>query len=97
MAVKFTKVCGSNRPRTKLDFGRVTKKITKISDPGCCVGSPGVNDGRQCVSPPSDMTSFGFCGCVSCLPPCVAARPWWRFAREDRIAARTDLGIGPQE
>ena len=36
MAVKFTKVCGSNRPRTKLDFGRVTKKFTKISDPGCC-------------------------------------------------------------
>ena len=36
MAVKFTKVCGSNRPRTKLDFGRVTKKVTKISDPGCC-------------------------------------------------------------
>ena len=37
MAVKFTKVCGSNRPRTKLDFGRVTKKVTKISDPGGCV------------------------------------------------------------
>ena len=36
MAVKFTKVCGSNRPRTKLDFGRVTKKVTKISNPGCC-------------------------------------------------------------
>ena len=41
MAVKFTKVCGSNRPRTKLDFGRVTKKVTKISDPGCCGVSKG--------------------------------------------------------
>ena len=37
MAVKFTKVCGLDRPRTKLDFGRVTKKVTKIHHPGCCV------------------------------------------------------------
>ena len=36
MAVKFTKVCGSNRPRTKLDFGRIAKKVTKIHHPGCC-------------------------------------------------------------
>ena len=34
MAVKFTKVCGLDRPRTKLDFGRITKKVTKISNPG---------------------------------------------------------------
>ena len=36
MAVKFIKVCGLDRPRTKLDLGRVTKKVTKIRHPGCC-------------------------------------------------------------
>ena len=38
MAVKFTKVCGLDRPWTKLDFGRITKKVTKIRHPGCCDG-----------------------------------------------------------
>ena len=37
MAIKFTKLCGSLTSRTKLDFGRVTKKVTKIHHPGCCV------------------------------------------------------------
>ena len=36
MAIKFTKVCGADRPRTKLDFGRIAKKVTKIHHPGCC-------------------------------------------------------------
>ena len=36
MAIKFAKLCGSLASRTKLDFGRVTKKNTKIHHPGCC-------------------------------------------------------------
>ena len=38
MAIKFTKLCGSLTSRTKLDFGRVAKKVTKIHHPGCCAG-----------------------------------------------------------
>ena len=37
MAIKFAKLCGSLASRTKLDFGRVTKKVTKIHHPGGCV------------------------------------------------------------
>ena len=29
MAIKFTKVCDLDRTRTKLDFGRIAKKVTK--------------------------------------------------------------------
>ena len=42
MAVKFIKVCGLDRPRTKLDLGRVTKKVTKIRHPGCCAATASI-------------------------------------------------------
>ena len=37
MAISGVSFCGADRPRTKLDFGCIAKKVTKIHHPGCCV------------------------------------------------------------
>ena len=32
-------MCGATRPKTTLDFGHITKKVTKFHHPGCCAES----------------------------------------------------------
>ena len=32
-------MCGATRPKTTLDFGHITKKVTKFHHPGCCASA----------------------------------------------------------